>query len=278
MQGLILAAGMGKRLKSLTAHNTKCMVKVNGVTMIERALTQLDRLGLSRIVVVVGYEAGRLKDYISTLDVATPIEFVDNPVYDRTNNIYSLMVQTYDGENNILKSRLETSNKYEQIFNKTAQGYPGASNNVFVQLGMYWQLHLAYDGAKGEDHGPMWFFNQFFKDWKAGTYYKEFPNASYDEKVALTAAGVTGKITRTEYDYSYYEINMEVPSGTDLTRLAPDFTLYASNEKVYIDNVEQTSGNVVDFTNPVKYRFVVTSTDNPEISVESTCKVTISCK
>lgn len=90
MQGLILAAGMGKRLKSLTAHNTKCMVKVNGVTMIERALTQLDRLGLSRIVVVVGYEAGRLKDYISTLDVATPIEFVDNPVYDRTNNIYSL--------------------------------------------------------------------------------------------------------------------------------------------------------------------------------------------
>lgn len=90
MQGLILAAGMGKRLKSLTAHNTKCMVKVNGVTMIERALTQLDRLGLARIVIVVGYEADKLKDYVSTLDVATPIEFVDNPVYDRTNNIYSL--------------------------------------------------------------------------------------------------------------------------------------------------------------------------------------------
>ena len=90
MQGLILAAGMGKRLKSLTAHNTKCMVKVNGVTMIERALTQLDRLGLTRIVIVVGYEGDKLKDYISTLDVATPIEFVDNPIYDRTNNIYSL--------------------------------------------------------------------------------------------------------------------------------------------------------------------------------------------
>ena len=101
---------------------------------------------------------------------------------------------------------------------------------------------------------------------------------NYGEFKTFKAAGVTGKITRTEYDYSYYEINMEVPSGTDLTRLAPDFTLYASNEKVYIDNVEQTSGNVVDFTNPVKYRFVVTSTDNPEISVESTCKVTISCK
>lgn len=90
MQGLILAAGMGKRLKSLTANNTKCMVKVNGVTMIERALTQLDALGLDRIVIVVGYEAEKLKDYISTLAVSTPIVFVDNPVYDRTNNIYSL--------------------------------------------------------------------------------------------------------------------------------------------------------------------------------------------
>ena len=56
MQGLILAAGMGKRLKFLTNNNTKCMVKVNGVTMIERALRILDKKCLSRIVIVVGYE------------------------------------------------------------------------------------------------------------------------------------------------------------------------------------------------------------------------------
>ena len=43
MQGLILAAGMGKRLKELTKNNTKCMVKVDGVTLIERVLHQLDR-------------------------------------------------------------------------------------------------------------------------------------------------------------------------------------------------------------------------------------------
>ena len=42
MQSIILAAGMGKRLKDLTANNTKCMVKVNGVTMIERMLRQLE--------------------------------------------------------------------------------------------------------------------------------------------------------------------------------------------------------------------------------------------
>ena len=108
-----------------------------------------------------------------------------------TNNIYSIMVQTYDGENNTLKSRLEKSNKYAGIFTKVAQGYPGASNNVFVQLGMYWQLHLAYDGGKNDERGPMWFYNQFFKAWKAGTYFNGA--SSYDDKVALTAAGVAGK-------------------------------------------------------------------------------------
>lgn len=90
MQGLILAAGMGKRLKELTQNNTKCMVKVNGQTLIERALTQLDKFNLTRIVLVVGYEGQKLIDYVSTLNVKTPIEFVNNPIYDKTNNIYSL--------------------------------------------------------------------------------------------------------------------------------------------------------------------------------------------
>ncbi len=90
MQAVILAAGMGKRLKSLTANNTKCMVKVNGVTLIERMLRQLDRLKLRRIVIVVGYQGQKLIDFISTLDVETPIEYIDNPIYDKTNNIYSL--------------------------------------------------------------------------------------------------------------------------------------------------------------------------------------------
>lgn len=90
MQGLILAAGMGKRLKELTSNETKCMVKVNGVTMIERMLTCLDRKKLVKIVIVVGYEGEKLKKYIETLNLSTPIEFVTNSIYDKTNNIYSL--------------------------------------------------------------------------------------------------------------------------------------------------------------------------------------------
>ncbi len=94
MQAIILAAGMGKRLKALTADNTKCMVEVNGVTLIERALAQLDELGLRRIVIVDGYQSEKLRAFVSTLSVSTPIEWRLNPFYDKTNNIYSLSLAT----------------------------------------------------------------------------------------------------------------------------------------------------------------------------------------
>ncbi len=90
MQAIILAAGMGKRLKELTRNNTKCMVRVNGVTLIERLLRKLDEAKLSRIVIVTGYEGKKLIDFISTLGIKTTIEYINNPIYDRTNNIYSL--------------------------------------------------------------------------------------------------------------------------------------------------------------------------------------------
>ena len=92
MQAIILAAGMGKRLGHLTQDNTKCMIQVNGVTLIERMLRQLDNLSpsLEKIVVVTGYKGAKLKSFISLLDISTPVEYVDNPLYAATNNIYSL--------------------------------------------------------------------------------------------------------------------------------------------------------------------------------------------
>lgn len=90
MQAIILAAGMGKRLQFLTRHNTKCMVEVNGVKLIDRMLRQLEKYSLDRIVIVVGYEGQKLIDFIETLDIKTPIEYINNPIYDKTNNIYSL--------------------------------------------------------------------------------------------------------------------------------------------------------------------------------------------
>lgn len=92
MQAVILAAGMGRRLGDLTKDSTKCMVKVNGVTLIERMLSILDKKQLRKIVLVVGYKADILKRYITSLSVKTPIEYIENPIYDKTNNIYSLFL------------------------------------------------------------------------------------------------------------------------------------------------------------------------------------------
>lgn len=92
MQAIILAAGMGKRLGDLTRNNTKCMVEVNGVKLIDRMLSQLSALPLSRIIIVTGYQGDNLKKHIKSTPIYDniEIEFIKNPIYDKTNNIYSL--------------------------------------------------------------------------------------------------------------------------------------------------------------------------------------------
>ena len=82
---------MGRRLGEYTKDNTKCMVPVNGVPLIDRLLEQLVKQTLQRVIIVVGYKGKELKNYIgSRYEGLLSIEFADNPVYDKTNNIYSL--------------------------------------------------------------------------------------------------------------------------------------------------------------------------------------------
>ena len=91
MQAVILAAGMGKRLGEYTKNNTKCMVEVNGEKLIDRVIKQLGGLNLKRLVLVVGYQGEKLKNHIGDrYDDVIKIEYIENPVYDKTNNIYSL--------------------------------------------------------------------------------------------------------------------------------------------------------------------------------------------
>lgn len=81
---------MGKRLGEYTRKNTKCMVEVNGTRLIDRMIKQLAPLGLDRLVMVVGYHGRELMEYLGNERYGLRIEYVENPVYDRTNNIYSL--------------------------------------------------------------------------------------------------------------------------------------------------------------------------------------------
>ena len=95
MQAMILAAGTGSRLRPLTNEVPKCMVKVNGVPMIERAIDALVAAGIKKLIIGLGYKSEVLKDFIrKTFDEkrlnGMQIEFGENPDYEKTNNIYSL--------------------------------------------------------------------------------------------------------------------------------------------------------------------------------------------
>lgn len=95
MQALMLAAGMGKRLGRYTKDATKCMVPVNGKTLIEYAIESLVQNNIKKMIIVVGYKSQVLIDFINSkfndknLN-GMKIEFIENKVYDKTNNIYSL--------------------------------------------------------------------------------------------------------------------------------------------------------------------------------------------
>ena len=91
MQALMLAAGFGKRLAKYTKNNTKCMVEVAGIKLIDRAISAIKKAGIKRFIIVTGYKADNLKNYILSNKYNKDIDiiFIDNPVYETTNNIYS---------------------------------------------------------------------------------------------------------------------------------------------------------------------------------------------
>lgn len=92
MQAMMLAAGMGKRLKDLTSDNTKCMLKVHGKSLLERALDSLINAGISKMILVIGYKGENVKALIGDNYKGMPIEYIENSIYNETNNIYSLFL------------------------------------------------------------------------------------------------------------------------------------------------------------------------------------------
>ena len=117
---------MGRRLGDLTKENTKCMVPVNGVRLIDRLLGQLSGLSLKRVIIVVGYKGQELKDYIGhRYDDQLKIAYAENPIYDKTNNIYSLSLvkqQLQEDDTLLIESDLIFSDSLFQMI--IADPYP----------------------------------------------------------------------------------------------------------------------------------------------------------
>ncbi len=87
---LLLAAGTGSRLYPLTKDEPKCLTNVNGKTILERMINNLQLQGFKRLVIVTGHLQQCIRDYLGEQIGELKIEYIFSPLYKTTNNIYSL--------------------------------------------------------------------------------------------------------------------------------------------------------------------------------------------
>ena len=90
MIGVILAAGMAKRLRPLTDTKPKCLLEVGGKTLLQRTVDAMATAGINEFVVVTGYRGNMIRDFLTIHYPQFTIRFLDNVDYANNNNIYSL--------------------------------------------------------------------------------------------------------------------------------------------------------------------------------------------
>lgn len=89
-RAIILVAGIGQRMRPLTVGVPKCLVEVNGVPILFRALRVLASAGVTEAITVVGHEAAQVRRRVGRNFAGIDVEYVEAPSFDTTNNIRSL--------------------------------------------------------------------------------------------------------------------------------------------------------------------------------------------
>jgi choline kinase len=90
MIGVILAAGMAKRLRPLTDEKPKCLLEVGGKTLLQRTVDAMISAGVKEFVVVTGYRENMIREFLTVNYPQYTVHFIDNPDYEHNNNIFSL--------------------------------------------------------------------------------------------------------------------------------------------------------------------------------------------
>ena len=90
MIGVILAAGMAKRLRPLTDERPKCLLTVGQRTLLQRTVDAILAAGIEELVVITGYRQQMIRDFLTNHYPNITIHFIDNPDYAHNNNIFSL--------------------------------------------------------------------------------------------------------------------------------------------------------------------------------------------
>jgi len=92
MKALILAAGMGKRLQKASGGLPKSMIKIGDRTIIHNQIQSCLEVGISEFIFVLGFKQEQMQEHILQILNKDQVTFVENPIYDKTNTLYSLFL------------------------------------------------------------------------------------------------------------------------------------------------------------------------------------------
>lgn len=87
MKALILAAGIGKRLRPYSLNKPKCLIKVGNKTILEHQFDHLDYFGITKkdVIIITGYKAELIKKF-----AGDEIKYIHNPLFETTSSLYSM--------------------------------------------------------------------------------------------------------------------------------------------------------------------------------------------
>lgn len=225
---------MGRRLGDYTKDNTKCMVPVNGVRLIDRLLGQLSRLSIGRVIIVVGYKGDNLRRHIGQRYPELNIEYIENPVYDRTNNIYSLALakeKMQEDDTLLIESDLIFSEKLPQMI----------LENPYPNLALVAKYEPWMDGTMVRINQDMDIINfvpkQAFSYSDVGKYYKTVNIYKFSrEFICQKYIPFLNAYCQALGNNEYYEQVLRVITLLDQSELK---ALPIGNEKWYeIDDVQ----------------------------------------
>ncbi|MEW6755333.1 MAG: phosphocholine cytidylyltransferase family protein [Candidatus Latescibacterota bacterium] len=102
MKALVLAAGRGRRLWPYTAQRPKCLLLLNGDTILQRQLAQLERAGVGEAVVVCGHGLVHVQEALSAYTGLLRLRTTPNPLYDEADNLLSLWAARTELQGDVL--------------------------------------------------------------------------------------------------------------------------------------------------------------------------------
>lgn len=273
MDAVILAAGLGSRLKEYTENQTKSMVEVNGITIIERLLRQLEGK-VNSITVVLGYRADELEKYIDSLELVTPINYIINTIYDSTNNIYSLykakevMIKSdtilFESDlmfsDDLIKKMLSSSFDNFAVISKFETWMDGTVVSIDSDNNIYQFISgKEFEYTLSESYYKTVNIYKFSKDFSKNTYFpfleahmKAFGRNAYYEAVLQTIVNIDKTILKglDVKDTTWYEVD-------DLQDLDIASTLFNINEEDKFDLIQSRYGGFWRYPSLVDFCYLV---------------------